>query len=73
MLKVILSKSTDNTYYYNGEETIKKKTKLALDHGFGGMMMWELGHDAEGSHSLTQAISEVIQSENQYALEQQNE
>ena len=66
-------KINGQTYYYNGEETIKKKTKLALDHGFGGMMMWELGHDAEGSHSLTQAISEVIQSENQYALEQQNE
>ena len=61
------------TYYYNGEETIKKKTKLALDHGLGGMMMWELGHDAEGPHSLTQAISEVFQSENQYVLEQQNQ
>jgi hypothetical protein len=37
------------------------------------MMMWELGHDAEGSYSLTQAISEVFQSENQFALEQQNQ
>jgi chitinase len=61
------------TYHYNGEDTIKKKTKLALDHGFGGMMMWELGQDAEGSHSLTQAISKVLQSENQYVLEQQNQ
>ena len=61
------------TYYYNGEETIKKKTKLALDHGLGGMMMWELAHDAEGPHSLTQAISEVFKSENQYVLEQQNQ
>ncbi len=33
-------------------------------------MTWELGHDAEGSHSLTQAISEVFQSENQYTLKQ---
>ena len=59
-----------NTYHFNGEETIKKKTKLAIDHGLGGMMTWELGHDAEGSHSLTQAISEVFQSENQYTLKQ---
>ena len=57
------------TYYYNGEETIKKKTKLALDQGLGGMMMWELGQDAEGPYSLTQAISEVFQSENQYVSE----
>ncbi len=65
---VFLNGITDD---YNGEATIKKKTKLALDHGLGGIMMWELGHDAEGSHSLTQAISEVFQSENQYVLEQQ--
>lgn len=57
------------TYHYNGEATMKKKTKLALDHGFGGMMMWEIGHDAEGSHSLTLAISKVLESANQYALE----
>ncbi|MCQ6275521.1 glycoside hydrolase family 18 protein [Bacillus sp. V3B] len=58
------------TYHYNGEATIIKKTNLALDHGFGGMMMWEIGHDAEGSHSLTLAISEVLESANQYAFEQ---
>jgi chitinase len=57
------------TYHYNGEATMKKKTKLALDHGFGGMMMWEIGHDADGAHSLTLAISEVLESSNQYALE----
>lgn len=45
------------TYYYNGEETIHRKTKLALDNGFGGMMMWEVGLDAKGEHSLTAAIS----------------
>jgi chitinase len=56
------------TYYYNGETTMKKKTKLALDHGFGGMMMWEAGHDAKGSHSLTGAIAEALKdSANQYA------
>ncbi|MEH7120802.1 glycoside hydrolase family 18 protein [Neobacillus vireti] len=49
------------TYYYNGEATMKKKTKLALDHGFGGMMLWELGLDAKGPNSLTSSISETIE------------
>jgi chitinase len=56
------------TYHYNGEETIKKKTELALQHGFGGMMMWETGHDAKGENSLTGAIAAVMKnSTNQYA------
>lgn len=44
------------TYYYNGELTMKKKTNLALDHGFGGMMMWEAGHDAKGPESITSTL-----------------
>ncbi|SDH98594.1 Chitinase, GH18 family [Alteribacillus persepolensis] len=44
------------TYHYNGKETVRKKTNLALDSGFGGMMLWEIGHDAEGTHSLTSII-----------------
>lgn len=48
------------TYHYNGETTMKMKTKLALDHGFGGMMMWEAGLDAHGPHSLTSSIFETL-------------
>jgi chitinase len=48
------------TYYYNGAATMNKKTNLALDHGFGGMMIWELGLDAKGSNSLTSSISKTI-------------
>jgi GH18 family chitinase len=48
------------TYHYNGVETIKKKTNLALDHGFGGMMLWEAGHDSKGDHSLTTAIYDEL-------------
>ncbi|MEH7484423.1 glycoside hydrolase family 18 protein [Neobacillus drentensis] len=44
------------TYHYNGGVTMIKKTRLALDHGFGGMMMWEVGLDAQGLHSLTGTI-----------------
>ncbi|PLS09543.1 glycosyl hydrolase family 18 protein [Neobacillus cucumis] len=49
------------TYYYNGSSTMKKKTQLAVDHGFGGMMLWELGLDAKGTYSLTSSISETIE------------
>ncbi|WP_456271109.1 glycosyl hydrolase family 18 protein [Bacillus sp. AK031] len=49
------------TYHYNGKKTIQRKTELALENEFGGMMLWETGHDAQGRHSLTSAIAEVIQ------------
>lgn len=49
------------TYHYNGRSTMQQKTKLALDNGFGGMMLWEAGHDAAGGASLTGVISEAIQ------------
>lgn len=48
------------TYHYNGKTTMIKKTKLALANGFGGMMLWELGHDAKGKRSLTNAIFDVL-------------
>jgi chitinase len=51
-------------YHYNGRATIQKKTKLALEKGFGGMMFWEAGHDAKTSYSLTNAILEVLEKEN---------
>jgi GH18 family chitinase len=57
-------KMNGTTYHYNGVTTIQKKTNLALDNGFGGMMLWELGHDAEGSHSLTGVISQVLEKGN---------
>ncbi|MDQ0971027.1 chitinase [Neobacillus niacini] len=47
-------------YHYNGVETIIKKTNLALDHGFGGMMLWEAGHDSKGDNSLTTAIYDEL-------------
>jgi chitinase len=50
----------DTTYHYNGITTIQKKTGLALEHGFGGMMLWEAGHDSSGPHSLTTAIFEEL-------------
>jgi chitinase len=51
------------TYHYNGVMTIQKKTKLALDNGFGGMMLWELGQDSAGTHSLTGVIFNMLEDE----------
>ncbi|SEM14276.1 Glycosyl hydrolases family 18 [Mesobacillus persicus] len=49
------------TYHFNGTKTMERKTALALEHGFGGMMIWEAGHDAFGPHSLTASISAKLQ------------
>ncbi|MDQ1145845.1 chitinase [Bacillus sp. SORGH_AS 510] len=49
------------TYYYNGEATMKKKTKLALDCNMGGMMLWEAGLDAQGARSVTSTIYDVLE------------
>ncbi|MCM3764680.1 glycoside hydrolase family 18 protein [Neobacillus niacini] len=48
------------TYHYNGEKTMKMKTKLAIEQGFGGMMLWEAGLDAHGPNSLTASIFETL-------------
>ncbi|MBX9851636.1 MAG: carbohydrate-binding protein [Cytophagaceae bacterium] len=47
------------TYYYNGRQTIKNKTALALSDA-GGIMIWELTLDAIGSKSLLSAIDSVV-------------
>jgi GH18 family chitinase len=32
-------------FYFNGVETIRKKSQYVLDNGYGGMMIWEVGQD----------------------------
>ncbi|MEH7380385.1 glycoside hydrolase family 18 protein [Bacillus sp. JJ1533] len=51
-------------YYYNGQTMMARKTELALNHGFGGMMIWELGLDAKGANSLTNTLFESIATAN---------
>ena len=36
---------------------------LAIDQEFGGMMIWEMGHDASGDYSLTTVISQLLEDE----------
>jgi chitinase len=47
-------------YYFNGIATIKSKTRLALDMGLNGIMIWEIGQDAAGDESLLKTIGDAI-------------
>ncbi len=54
--------STDkvsDTIYYNGMNTIWRKTKLALSEA-SGVMIWELSGDATGDKSLLKVISSTV-------------
>lgn len=47
--------------YYNGAQTIKAKTELALKTA-GGVMIWQLLQDAEGDKSLLKVIDDTLKS-----------
>jgi len=49
--------------WFNGRAIIKEKTKNALNNGFGGIMIWEVGQDLPPSHSksLLNAITDALQ------------
>jgi GH18 family chitinase len=50
-----------DTIYYNGMNTIYKKTKLALAET-SGVMIWELSNDVKGEKSLLNVISTTVDS-----------
>jgi chitinase len=41
----VVSMGGRRTLSYNSIETIKQKTKFAIDSGAGGVMIWEVGQD----------------------------
>lgn len=45
--------------YYNGPDTIARKTHLAMELGLGGMMAWELSEDAGGEDSLLKVMAKT--------------
>lgn len=47
--------------YFNGPETIARKTKYAIDSGLAGVMIWELGQDASDDQSLLKVIVGVVE------------
>lgn len=59
-------KLNGTTYHYNGIQTMLKKTNLAVGNGFGGIMIWELGHDVSGDLSLTSTISNELAKEDEH-------
>ena len=49
-----------NGIYFNGIDTIKKKTRFVIDHQCGGVMFWEITQDSNDATSLLAAISDEI-------------
>lgn len=47
-------------YHYNGQNTVIKKTELALSRGFGGMMLWEAGLDSNDEKNMAGAIRSTM-------------
>jgi len=45
--------------YYNGLQTIIAKTELAMESA-GGVMLWEIGRDDFGEHSLLAAVDRTL-------------
>ncbi len=50
-----------DTIYYNGNATIREKTKLAIEKT-SGVMIWELSQDAPGNNSLLKVINQTVDS-----------
>lgn len=46
--------------YFNGPETIRRKTRHAVQSGLGGVMVWELGQDATDDSSLLNVIAQSL-------------
>jgi GH18 family chitinase len=42
--------------WFNNLGTIRRKARFVKEHGFGGVMIWELGQDSVGPESLLRAI-----------------
>ncbi|MSR81532.1 MAG: glycoside hydrolase family 18 protein [Candidatus Latescibacteria bacterium] len=47
-------------YYFNGPQTLQRKTRFAHEKGLGGIMVWELGQDAPGEASLLRALGQAL-------------
>jgi GH18 family chitinase len=45
--------------YFNNILTVKHKTCYAHQNGYGGVVIWELGQDSIGEHSLLRAIHQA--------------
>ena len=50
-----------DSFYFNGVETVKRKTRYALKRGLAGIMLWEAGQDTKDpSTSLLGAVKDAL-------------
>ncbi len=47
-------------FHFNGPATIRRKTAFAIQQGYAGVMIWELGQDAAGKSSLLNAVHAAL-------------
>ena len=47
-------------FHFNGPATIQRKTAFAIQQGYAGVMIWELGQDAVGKSSLLNAVHAAL-------------
>jgi GH18 family chitinase len=47
-------------FHFNGPATIRRKTIFALQQGYAGVMIWELGQDVAGKSSLLNVIRDAL-------------
>ena len=47
-------------FHFNGPTTIQRKTASAIQQGYAGVMIWELGQDAAGKSSLLNAVHAAL-------------
>ncbi len=60
---VAAENNTIDGFFFNNLATVRLKTQLTLEHGYGGVMVWELSQDATGEQSLLRAIHGTVQKE----------
>jgi len=53
--------------YFNGPETIRRKTQSALETGIGGVMVWEIGQDTLDETSLLRSIVRAVEADRPWA------
>lgn len=54
--KAVVDGDEFDGYFFNGPATIRRKMDYAKSTGLAGVMIWELGQDAQGSDSLLELI-----------------
>ncbi len=47
-------------FYFNNADTLRRKTRYALEEGLAGVMIWELSMDTRDDTSLLKAITDEI-------------